>query len=87
MTAVRAHPVVTMVVLTYGLTWVVWIPRAAGVDTGLVGRLWTWIPPVAALIVEAENQLGPKPAPSAEWPNSETPHGCSPATTAGVAKR
>jgi CAAX protease family protein len=48
--AIRAHPVVTMFVLAYGLTWVVWIPRAAGVDMGLIGRLWTWMPAVAALI-------------------------------------
>jgi uncharacterized protein len=53
MKGVRAHPVVMMVVLTYGLTWVVWVPRAAGVDTGLVGRLWTWVPAVAALITAA----------------------------------
>jgi len=50
---IRRHPVITMFVLTYALTWVVWVPRAAGVDTGLVGRLWTWAPAVAALITAA----------------------------------
>jgi membrane protease YdiL (CAAX protease family) len=47
---VRAHPVVTMFVLAYALTWVVWVPRAAGADLGLVARLWTWMPAIAALI-------------------------------------
>jgi CAAX protease family protein len=53
MKAIRTHPVVTMFVLAYGLTWVVWVPRAAGADMGLVGRLWTWAPAVAALITAA----------------------------------
>jgi membrane protease YdiL (CAAX protease family) len=51
--AIRTHPVVTMFVLAYGLTWVVWVPRAFGIDMGLVGRLWTWAPAVAALLTAA----------------------------------
>jgi uncharacterized protein len=53
MRVIRRHPVVTMFVLAYGLTWVVWLPRAAGFDMGLVGRLWTWTPAIAALITAA----------------------------------
>jgi membrane protease YdiL (CAAX protease family) len=49
MKAVRAHPVATMFLLTFGLTWVVWVPRALGADLGLMGRAWTWAPAVAAL--------------------------------------
>lgn len=46
----RAHPVATMFVLAYVFTWVVWVPRAAGVDLGLVARAWTWAPALAALV-------------------------------------
>ena len=51
--AVHRHPVVTMFVLVYALTWVVWLPRAAGEDLGLLGRGWTWAPAVAALAAAA----------------------------------
>ncbi len=50
---VRAHPVVTMFVLAYGFTWIVWIPRAAGVDLGWIARAWTWAPAMAALATAA----------------------------------
>ena len=53
MNAIRAHPVATMFLLTFGLTWVVWVPRALGADLGLVGRAWTWAPAVAALVTAA----------------------------------
>ena len=53
MNAVHRHPVVTMFVLVYALTWVVWLPRAAGEDLGLLGRGWTWAPAVAALAAAA----------------------------------
>ena len=39
--------------LAFGLTWAVWVPRAAGVPVGAVGDLWTWIPAVAALLAAA----------------------------------
>ncbi len=39
--------------LTFGLTWAVWVPRAAGVDVGVVGQLWTWAPAVAAVLCAA----------------------------------
>jgi membrane protease YdiL (CAAX protease family) len=51
--AVRRHPVVTMFVLVYALTWVVWLPRAGGEDLGLLARGWTWAPAVAALAAAA----------------------------------
>jgi uncharacterized protein len=39
--------------LAFGITWVVWVPRAAGIPVGIVGQLWTWAPAVAALIAAA----------------------------------
>ena len=39
--------------LTFGLTWAVWVPRAAGVEVGVVGHLWTWAPAVAAVLCAA----------------------------------
>ncbi len=39
--------------LTFGLTWAVWVPRAAGVEIGVVGQLWTWAPAVAAVLCAA----------------------------------
>ena len=50
---VRGHPLVVLFVLVFALTWVVWVPRAAGVSTGMVGRAWTWAPAVAALMTAA----------------------------------
>ncbi len=47
------RPVVICLVLVYGLTWVVWVPRAAGVPVGIVGQLWTWMPAVAAVVTAA----------------------------------
>jgi membrane protease YdiL (CAAX protease family) len=43
----------TFFVLAFGITWVVWVPRAAGIPVGIVGQLWTWAPAVAALIAAA----------------------------------
>lgn len=39
--------------LAFGLTWVVWVPRAAGVPLDVVGQVWTWIPALAALLAAA----------------------------------
>jgi membrane protease YdiL (CAAX protease family) len=50
---VRRHPLGVLFVLTFALTWVVWVPRAAGVETGLVGRAWTYAPAVAAVLAAA----------------------------------
>jgi CAAX protease family protein len=50
---IKRHPLVIFTVLTFALTWIVWMPRAAGVPVGAVGQLWTWIPAVAALIAAA----------------------------------
>jgi membrane protease YdiL (CAAX protease family) len=44
---------VVFVVLTFGLTWAVWVPRAAGINVGVVGQLSTWMPAVAAIVSAA----------------------------------
>jgi membrane protease YdiL (CAAX protease family) len=49
----RSLPLVAFFVLAFGITWVVWVPRAAGVPVGEVGQLWTWSPAVAALLAAA----------------------------------
>jgi uncharacterized protein len=50
---VRRHPLIVFFVLAYVLTWAVWIPRALGVQVGVVGQLWTWIPALAAFAAAA----------------------------------
>jgi membrane protease YdiL (CAAX protease family) len=47
------YPLVLFFVLTFVLTWVVWVPRAAGVPVGILGDLWTWIPALAAILAAA----------------------------------
>src|SRR5215212_410367 len=49
----RSHPLVTFFVLAFAITWVVWVPRAAGVPLGVLGQVWTWIPAIAALLAAA----------------------------------
>jgi len=44
---------VTFFILAFGLTWVVWVPRAAGAPLGMVGQAWTWAPAIAALLAAA----------------------------------
>ncbi len=39
--------------LAFGITWVVWVPRAAGIPVGVVGQAWTWAPAIAALLAAA----------------------------------
>jgi len=53
MVQVRRHPLIVFFILAYVLTWAVWIPRALGVQVGVVGQLWTWIPAVAAFAAAA----------------------------------
>src|SRR5918994_6289964 len=48
--SIRSRPVVAFFVLAFGITWAVWVPRAAGFPVGVVGQLWTWTPAVAALL-------------------------------------
>ena len=48
--SIRSRPVVAFFVLAFGITWAVWVPRAAGYPVGIVGQLWTWTPAVAALL-------------------------------------
>ena len=50
---IKRHPLVIFTLLTFGLTWVVWVPRAAGVPVGTLGQLWTWAPAIAALLAAA----------------------------------
>jgi membrane protease YdiL (CAAX protease family) len=50
---IRRHPLVTFFLLAFGITWIVWVPRAAGVPVGVVGDAWTWIPAIAALLAAA----------------------------------
>jgi membrane protease YdiL (CAAX protease family) len=50
---IRRHPLMTFFLLAFGLTWVVWVPRAAGVPVGVVGQVWTWAPAIAALLAAA----------------------------------
>jgi uncharacterized protein len=53
MVQIRRHPLIVFFVLAYALTWAVWVPRALGVQVGVVGQLWTWIPALAALAAAA----------------------------------
>jgi uncharacterized protein len=50
---IKRYPLVIFTVLTFGLTWVVWVPRAAGVPVPTLGQLWTWMPAVSALLAAA----------------------------------
>ena len=36
---IRRHPSVTFLLLTFGITCIVWVPRAAGVPVGVVGQV------------------------------------------------
>ena len=49
----RRHPLTVFFVLAYALTWAVWIPRALGVQVGVVGQAWTWMPAIAAFAAAA----------------------------------
>ena len=50
---ISRHPLSVFFLLTFGLTWAVWVPRAAGVPVGVVGQLSTWAPAVAAVLAAA----------------------------------
>jgi CAAX protease family protein len=51
--SIRRYPLVTFFILVFGLTWVVWVPRAAGAPLEIVGQAWTWAPAIAALLAAA----------------------------------
>ena len=51
--SIRRYPLVTFFLLAFGLTWVVWVPRAVGAPLGTVGQAWTWVPAIAALLAAA----------------------------------
>jgi uncharacterized protein len=50
---IRRHPLVTLFVLAYGLTWAIQIPRALGLLEGGVWRLAVYAPAIAALLAAA----------------------------------
>jgi membrane protease YdiL (CAAX protease family) len=50
---VRRYPLVTFFVLAFGITWMVWVPRAAGAPLDIVGQAWTWAPAITALLAAA----------------------------------
>src|ERR671933_1257373 len=50
---IRSHPLVTFFLLVFIITWVVWVPRAAGAPLETVGQAWTWAPAIAALLAAA----------------------------------
>jgi uncharacterized protein len=50
---IRRHPVVTLFVLAYGLSWAVQIPGAFGVLEGSGWRAVVWAPAVAAILAAA----------------------------------
>ncbi|HEY6812552.1 MAG TPA: hypothetical protein VI074_07675, partial [Propionibacteriaceae bacterium] len=60
----RRHDPLAFFLRTLPLTWVVWIPRAMGMQVGVVGQLWTWIPAVVALACAAllHGRAGVRPA-------------------------
>jgi hypothetical protein len=47
------YPLVLFFLLTFVVTWAVWVPRAASVEVGVLGQLWTWIPAIAAILAAA----------------------------------
>jgi hypothetical protein len=49
----RRYPLVTFFLFAFGITWVVWVPRAAGTSLGVVGQASTWAPAIAALLAAA----------------------------------
>ena len=51
--SIRRYPLMTFFFLAFGITWVVWVPRAAGAQLGVVGQVWTWAPAIAALLAAA----------------------------------
>jgi uncharacterized protein len=51
--SIRRYPLVTFFLLAFGLTWVVWVPRAGGAPLDTVGMAWTWAPAIAALLAAA----------------------------------
>jgi uncharacterized protein len=50
---IRRHPLLTFFLLAFAITWVVWVPRAAGAPLGVVGQASTWAPAIAALLAAA----------------------------------
>jgi membrane protease YdiL (CAAX protease family) len=51
--SIRRHPLFAFFLLAFGITWVVWVPRAVGIPLGAVGQMWTWAPAIAALLAAA----------------------------------
>ncbi len=53
--SIRRYPLTTFFLLVFAVTWVVWVPRAAGAPLGVVGQAWTWTPAIAALLAAVLN--------------------------------
>jgi uncharacterized protein len=51
--SIRRYPLVTFFLLTFGLTWAIQIPRAAGLLEGEGWQAVTWVPAIAALLAAA----------------------------------
>jgi uncharacterized protein len=49
----RQYDVVVFMLVALIFTWVVWVPRAMGLQVGVVGRFWTWAPAWAAVACAA----------------------------------
>src|ERR687894_773366 len=77
--SMRSRPLAVFFLLAFVVTWAVWVPRAAGVELGAVGQLWTWVPAAAALIAAVLTGGGAGPARSGRgWGGERS--GCRPAT-------
>lgn len=50
---IRRYPILTFFLLVFSITWIVWVPRAAGAQLGVVGQVWTWAPAIGALLAAA----------------------------------
>ena len=53
MNLLRRHPLTVFFVLTFGATWAIWVPRAAGAPVGVIGELSTWTVAVMAILAAA----------------------------------
>jgi membrane protease YdiL (CAAX protease family) len=51
--SIRRYPLVPLLVLAFGITWAIQIPRATGLLEGEVWQAVTWAPAIAALLAAA----------------------------------
>jgi len=50
MTSIRQHPLITFFVLAFGLTWLVWVPRALGLSVGVLDPISTYLVAMSAVL-------------------------------------